>query len=236
VAQLRGQLGKEAGAGAVLAPHPVLIITADDWGYSPAYNSGILEAAEAAAIDAVSAMVRRPWCDPAPLRRTGVEVGLHLEVDALADPEVDRARAAVSAQVERFERLFGRPPAYVDGHHHCHAWPGFADVVAELAAVRAIPVRSVDDEHRDLLRARGIATQDRLIGRLGPDQPARPPELDRLPDGVTEWMVHPGSADPGAGSSYDGAREEDLMLVLALGQDVGLRALRLTHAEAFAAR
>jgi hypothetical protein len=214
----------------------VLIVTADDWGYSPAYNRGILEAAEAAAIDAVSAMVGRPWCDPAPLRRSGVEVGLHLEVDALADPEVERARAAVGAQVERFERLFGRPPAYVDGHHHCHAWPGFAETVAEMAAVRGLPVRSADVEHRDLLRARGIPTQDRLIGRLGPDQPARPFELEGLPEGVTEWMVHPGMPDPEAGSSYDGAREEDLRLVLALGQDVGLRSLRLTHAEAFAAR
>ena len=36
-----------------------LIISADDYGYSPAYDEGILEAAEAEAIDAVSVLVRR---------------------------------------------------------------------------------------------------------------------------------------------------------------------------------
>ena len=57
-----------------------LLITADDYGYSPRYNAGILRAAHRGAIDAASAMVTRPWCDPAPLLASGVEVGLHLEL------------------------------------------------------------------------------------------------------------------------------------------------------------
>jgi predicted glycoside hydrolase/deacetylase ChbG (UPF0249 family) len=57
-----------------------LIVTADDWGYSSRYNAGIAEALGAGAVDAVSAMVLRPACDPGPLLEYGVEVGLHLEI------------------------------------------------------------------------------------------------------------------------------------------------------------
>jgi hypothetical protein len=34
---------------------------------------------------------------------------------------------------------------------------------------------------------------------------------------VSEWIVHPGHPDPGAASSYDRGRGEDLELLLALG-------------------
>src|SRR4051794_88448 len=39
--------------------HRVLIITADDYGYSPRYDEGIVEAAGAGAVDSVSVMVTR---------------------------------------------------------------------------------------------------------------------------------------------------------------------------------
>ena len=63
-----------------------LIITADDYGYWPSYNEGILAAIEAGAIDSVSAMVDREYCDPAPLLESGVEVGLHLEFEGRWGP------------------------------------------------------------------------------------------------------------------------------------------------------
>jgi predicted glycoside hydrolase/deacetylase ChbG (UPF0249 family) len=203
----------------------VLIITADDYGYAPGYNRGILEAADARAVDAVSAMVARRWCDPAPLIATGVEVGLHLE---LPGPDLE-------AQLARFEELFGRPPDYLDGHHHCHARPEVTDDVARTAAERALPVRSVDSGHRQRLRVAGVITQDLLIGRLRPSSPALPTPLAPdgvLPSGVTEWMVHPGYSDPEAGSSYDAAREEDLDLVLGISAELRRRVRRETHRHA----
>ena len=44
-----------------------LVITADDYGYWPSYNEGILAAVEAGAVDAVSVMTEREHCDPRPL-------------------------------------------------------------------------------------------------------------------------------------------------------------------------
>ena len=201
---------------------PVLIITADDYGYAPGYNRGILEVANAGAVDAVSVMVGRRGCEPGPLLESGVEVGLHLELPG-ERPE---------AQLERFQRLFGHPPGFLDGHHHCHARGAAAAEIARMAAARRLPVRSVNPEHRDLLRSLGVATPDRLIGRLRASEPELPALLagrDPVPAGVTEWMVHPGYPDARSGSSYDVAREHDLNLLLRvrLGQ-----AERRTHAEA----
>lgn len=206
-------------------PEPLLIVAADDYGYARGYNRGILEAAQAGALDGVSAMVGRSRCEAAPLLETGVEIGLHLELPG----------APPAAQLERFEALFARPPAYIDGHKHCHARPAAVDEVVGIATKLEIPVRSVDETHRERLRRAGVATPDRLIGRLDPSEPALPAELAQgrqLPAGVTEWMVHPGHPDPDAGSSYDGARREDLDLVLRVGPLLARDGRRATHGTA----
>jgi predicted glycoside hydrolase/deacetylase ChbG (UPF0249 family) len=225
-----------------------LIITADDYGYSPRYDEGILEAAGAEAVDAVSVMVTREPIEADPLLRTGVETGLHLELpreltegERAGVREREAALSALGEQLEAFESLLGRPPAYLDGHRHCHAHTGLAAPLAREARHRGLPVRSADAGHRRILRHEGVATPDRLIGRYSeePDG-ALPVELRqvveegaKLPAGITEWMVHPGHADPGSGSGYDLAREEDLDLLLSLCLLPALRAARLTHAAAF---
>ena len=188
-----------------------LTITADDLGLHPSYDAGIVEAALAGAVDAVSVMALRLDELPPRLRETDVALGLHLDATGGA---LDRG--AVIAQLGRFEELAGRTADYVDGHHHCHATAELAPVVADLAAERDLAVRSVDDEHRSLLRSRGVRTPDLLIGRYEETEPVLPAQLASLPPGWTEWMVHPGRADPGAGSSYDAGREEDLNALLAL--------------------
>jgi predicted glycoside hydrolase/deacetylase ChbG (UPF0249 family) len=201
-----------------------LIITADDYGYAPAYDAGIAEAARAGAVDAVSAMVTRYAPDSGPLVESGVEVGLHLDL------ETD----SLEEQLRRFEEIFGAPPAYLDGHHHSHARGAPAVEVADVARARGLAVRSVDDRHRRLLRCKGIPTPDRLVGRVAESDPQTPDEVAALragsgPDGVTEWMVHPGHPEPAAGSAYDAGREEDLRLLLELADDPGLRRIRTTH-------
>jgi hypothetical protein len=87
-----------------------------------------------------------------------------------------------------------------------------------------IPVRSVSDSHRSLLRKCGALTPDLLIGRYEEDEPVIPAELAELPTGARtiEWMVHPGHPDPAAGSSYDRGREEDLRDLLSLALPPGI--------------
>jgi predicted glycoside hydrolase/deacetylase ChbG (UPF0249 family) len=213
-------------------PEPALIITADDFGYSPRYDEGILEAARAGAVDAVSVLVRGGT--PGSLAQTSVEIGLHLDISS---KRIEAMREA-EEQVRRFEELFGAPPAYLDGHHHSHAAPSVAAGVGQLGRELGVPVRSVDDRHRRLLRALGVGTQDHLIGRLDQSEPVMPREIQSvldggaLPAGVTEWIVHPGHMDPGAGSRYDTGRGEDLALVLDLASNQALREARTTHRAA----
>lgn len=224
-----------------------LIITADDYGYSPGYDEGIVDAATARAVDSVSVMVTRGRLNPEPILATGVELGLHLELpreleeaESAGPREREQALRELDRQLGAFETAVGRPPAYLDGHRHCHAHAGLAPALGREAAQRGLPVRSIDANHRRILRRAGAATPDRLIGRYSeePDG-ALPAELRRvvdegedLPRGVTEWMVHPGHPDPESGSGYDQAREEDLDLLLSLCLLPALRNARSTHAAA----
>jgi predicted glycoside hydrolase/deacetylase ChbG (UPF0249 family) len=140
-----------------------LIITADDYGYSPGYDRGIVEVAGAGAVDSVSVMVTRDGLAPEPLLETGVEVGLHLELprelsegDRAGAGQREAALAAIRGQIERFESELGRAPAYLDGHRHCHAHAGLASALAREAALRGLPMRSIDPAHRRILR-RGVS-------------------------------------------------------------------------------
>jgi len=218
-----------------------LVVVADDYGYWPSYNEGILEAIEIGSVDAVSAMVERDHCDPEPLLESGVEVGLHIEFEGRWGPRSGApARTALRVQLDRFVDLFRRWPAFLNGHHHCHARPELATPVLVMAQQIGAPVRSVGRDHRQWLRERGIPTPDRLIGRVRSSEPPEPPELRHLAAGVTEWAVHPGRPDAASGSSYDLARQEDLailrrcMLRARYDEPVWRGAVRATNAEAFA--
>jgi predicted glycoside hydrolase/deacetylase ChbG (UPF0249 family) len=214
-------------------PTSRLIVTADDWGYSARYNEGIEEAARARAVDAVSVLVLRPACDPAPLLEAGVEIGLHLELPEGAGH--DEALLAPRRQAEAFERLFGAPPAYIDGHHHCHAALPIATAAEDLALELRVPMRAVGEDHRFRLEERRIPSADRLIGRMHEGEPALPQllveaiEEEAMPWGTTEWAVHPGHSDPDGDSSYDNGREVDLALLLRLNDDQTLAGARATH-------
>ena len=230
-----------------MAARHALIITADDYGYSPRYDEGIVEAAGAGAVDSVSVMVARERLNPEPLLGTGVETGLHLDLppeltegERAGPRERDAALRVLEEQLEGFEAAIGRPPAYLDGHHNCHAHTGLAAPIGREARRRGLPVRSIDAAHRRILRRKGVATPDRLIGRYSEEaEAALPPELqpvvdgdEELPPGITEWMVHPGHPDPDSRSGYDQAREEDLDLLLSLCLLPALRRVRLSHVAA----
>jgi len=219
-----------------------LVITADDYGYATAYDEGILEAAGAGAVDSVSAFADRSAAGAERLLGTGVEIGLHLdlgwthEAPRATGEERSEAERLIGEQIARFTERFARPPAYLDGHHHCHARDGLGVVVADLAGRRGLPVRSISSRHRRLLRCRGVLTPDLLVGRLEQTEAPVPAELTGegvagMPaDIIVEWMVHPGHPDPRSGSAYDRGRAEDLELLLSWEPPRGIE--RSDHAGA----
>lgn len=163
-----------------------LVLCADDFGRSPAINEAILRLASSGVLTAVTAMVGEPHvreAAPALLNVEGCEIGLHLTLtDALAPdadaalapggilPHCDRLAAmtlagnaplaAIGREIDRqfaaFADIFGRPPAFVDGHQHVHVLPGIRQLVLE-ATKRHSPgawVRSCEDRVTNML-ARG---------------------------------------------------------------------------------
>jgi predicted glycoside hydrolase/deacetylase ChbG (UPF0249 family) len=110
------------------------------------------------------------------------------------DPEMIRAELA--AQIATFTTLFGRPPAYVDGHQHVQVFPQVRD--AFLAAAKAgAPGAWVRQSGR----------VHKLSQRL--DQP-KALLLDTLSAGFRKRATRAGvSFNPGFAGAYDFAKASD---------------------------
>ncbi|HSB70287.1 MAG TPA: ChbG/HpnK family deacetylase [Candidatus Methylomirabilis sp.] len=124
-------------------------------------------------------------------------------------------REELAAQVERFQAVFERPPSHLDSHHHIHRHSRIFEAVLDLAAGLCVPVRAFTPEVAARIRARGLPAADGAEGGVGPEPYWTTGRLlaflDRLPEGVTELMCHPGHADAGLStSSYSTQREGEL--------------------------
>ncbi len=132
----------------------------------------------------------------------------------------------IAAQADLFRKLVGRPPAYVDGHHHSHQLPVIQEALIEVIKAGLLPnvsrvtieppgfirrVPSVRSRRRaaHLLGKRAgtrfvkaeIRVNDSCFGMLSAadlrhDFPWAA-YLQHLPaSGIVEWVVHPGLPDP----------------------------------------
>src|SRR5581483_10850546 len=128
---------------------------------------------------------------------------------AVYETEASDVRGDVARQLERFERLVGRPPTHLDSHQHVHREEPALAVFREVAARLRVPLRQFTPE---------IAFNG---GFYGQDDEGRPyPEhvspralialLRSLPPGVTELCCHPGRGQI-PGSSYGSERELELV-------------------------
>jgi chitin disaccharide deacetylase len=192
---------------------PLLIVNADDLGYDPEIDRGILEAHARGVVGSATAMVETPF-SAAALAAAPDSLGLGLHV--VLTPRLSRAAAAASVrqQISRFEELRGAPPTHLDSHKHAHAAPAVLAAFAEVALERRLPVRSVDAAMRALLRARGVATPDAFLGdaalRPGWTEASLLRALERLPEGSVEIMVHPGYRPSNVRTSFGAEREIEL--------------------------
>lgn len=136
-------------------------ITADDWGLTPAVNRGILELARRGIVHRTSVLVDGPFVKEglAELMRVpGFQFGLHFNLTyrtrfsspgrlllALLNPiQSANTRRWIDSEFDRQLEVFktlGLAPAYFDGHHHVHVFPGVPEqigVKARLAGFRNV--------------------------------------------------------------------------------------------------
>jgi hypothetical protein len=204
-----------------------LIVNADDLGYDPAIDQGILEAHAKGIVTAASAMVDTPFAARALAEApASLDLGLHVVVP------VNCGEAQLPAEIARQLALFrayrGAAPSHLDSHRHAHAAPVALPAFAEAARREGLPLRALDAAMRTALRSTGVATADAFLG----DAALRPcwtlerllatlgalPEV--LPEGLVELMCHPGRAPTHVRTSFAAEREVELAALC----DPGVRA------------
>jgi predicted glycoside hydrolase/deacetylase ChbG (UPF0249 family) len=207
-----------------------LIVNADDLGYDPEIDRGILEAHAGGIVTSATAMVETPFAAEAlRVAPATLAIGLHAVLDPGAGP--DPAERALRRQLDRFVALRGAPPSHLDSHRHAHAAPGPFAAVVRVALAHRLPVRAIDPAMRSALRAEGLRTADAFLG----DAALRPAwteaalllALGRVGEGTTELMAHPGHAPRLVRTSFGVEREVELAAltsprVRALARSAGL--------------
>ncbi len=156
------------------------------------------------------------------------------QVAAAAKPE--EAALELRAQVAMFVRLMERTPTHLDSHHHVARQAPILECLLDLAEELGIPVRSQDGEVRRAARARALKTPDHFFGESGPESYWSSERVlahvEALPDGVSEFMTHPGYFDDDLAYSRYGKQREGELLGLtdpAVKEAVATRGIKLCH-------
>ncbi|MGO9829839.1 MAG: carbohydrate deacetylase [Myxococcaceae bacterium] len=213
-----------------------LIINADDLGYDPAVDAGLLRAMRRGVVSSATLLVNTPFSRAAAEAAHGLAVGLHLnlargrpvspnfpgellEAGAFAET---RAEALTSravedearAQLRRAEQLLGRRPTHLDVHKHLHRHAAVLAGAAAAAAAWGLPVRALDSGMRAALRAHGVASPEHFVGEAGGEAfwtlPRFLAALEALSVGTTEFMCHPGEPPTHVQSGYAAQRQVEL--------------------------
>lgn len=214
-----------------------LIINADDLGYDPAVTRGILRALREGVVSSATFMVNTPFSEAAAHDTQGLALGLHfnlargtpvwtgfppelldsgefVEARAASLP-VDTVEAEALAQLDRFQKLLGRPATHVDVHKHLHQHPNVLSGLIRAARATGLPVRSIDAAMRQELLAHGVPTNTHFLGDAGAEAywtlERFEATMATLPaSGVIELMCHPGYRPEAVRSGYSAQREVEL--------------------------
>jgi len=193
----------------VPAPH-ILIVNADDFGFTRGVNDGIVEAHTRGILTATTLMAEGGAFQHAvELARAypTLDVGVHLVLWPDGDlPQrlpsfLRRAMSLSSAEVEalfarQVEKVIaaGISPSHLDTHKHTHILPHVWKAmvkVAERFNIRWIRRRLVPGSSSTRCTDHFVGV--RLTGKMTPASLAT--ALRRLRPGITELMCHPGRCD-----------------------------------------
>ncbi|MGF7228613.1 MAG: carbohydrate deacetylase [Candidatus Saccharibacteria bacterium] len=191
--------------GATLSPRGYLIVNADDFGYSPSVNKGIVEAHTNGIVTSTSVMVDAIAADEARglSRYPDLSVGLHFEVK-----NFDNVQVELDRQVAKFVDLVGTQPNHIDTHKFYVSNEGFRDVLRVYAKKHHIPLREFS----------GAKFIDSFFGmHSGGDVSVNrlKKAIDQATDKFSEIMCHVGYSDAylREHSSYNDMRQEELRTI-----------------------
>jgi predicted glycoside hydrolase/deacetylase ChbG (UPF0249 family) len=201
-----------------------LIVNADDFGFTPDVNLGILEAHRTGILTATTLMANGDAFDDAvriAQANATLDVGCHLVLiggrsvlpphAALPVSVLELLRALAARRLRVYDELaaqvrkilaVGLHPTHLDTHKHTHLAPPVLDAMARVAEEfeirwvrRPFDLPALGWLFQRVLARHGCRTTDyftgfRLTGRFGAAELVR--LIRELPDGLTEFMCHPG--------------------------------------------
>lgn len=177
----------------------LLIVNADDFGYSYSINRGIIEAHTKGIVTSTSVMVDAFAAEEAKdlVQYPDLNVGLHLQLDDLDNVEVELHR-----QLDKFVSILGREPDHIDTHKRHTTDKGIKEVLEEYAKSSKIPVRNFGVKH---IGSFGINSSDASVSQLKKS-------IDEATEQFNELMTHCGYSDDylREHSSYSDPREQEL--------------------------
>lgn len=185
----------------------LLIVNADDFGYTHGVNKGIIKAHKEGIVTSTSLMVDGQVAEEARKLKNypNLSVGLHFDISGedikadiingilvpLSSPE--KLKREFDRQVRKFKKIMDRLPDHLDSHKHSHLHEKVKPIFKEFSKKHHIPVRAYNRVNfidsffgwNKLLQVnfKRIST-DSLLKILG-----------SLKNGVNEIMCHPGVVD-----------------------------------------
>jgi len=201
-----------------------LIVNADDFGFTPDVNRGIVDAHRGGILTATTLMANgAAFDDGVRLARDtpSLDVGCHLVLISgrsllppyaplpASVPELLRALAVRRIRVydelaEQVRKILaaGIEPTHLDTHKHTHLAPPVLDAVARIAAEfgirwvrRPFEIPMLRGRFRRVLARHGCRTTDHFAGFQMTGKfcaPELAQLIRELPEGLTEFMCHPG--------------------------------------------
>ncbi len=187
-----------------------LITNADDFGFTRDVNEGIVHAHRQGILTATTLMATGSAFDHAVAmarENPELDVGVHLVLVGGDGYPTTVARLVASlGQIRIYDELArqiskvmdaGIRPTHLDTHKHTHLLPPVLEAVGSLSEKFKIPWvrRPLTSLLQGVLARHGCRTTDHfagfaITGRY--DAPRLAKLIHRLPDGLTEFMCHPG--------------------------------------------
>ncbi|HLA79139.1 MAG TPA: ChbG/HpnK family deacetylase [Vicinamibacteria bacterium] len=195
----------------------VLIVNADDFGYSRGINRGIAEAHDRGIVTSASLMINAPYAREAielAGNRPDLSLGIHVNFTNEGERLVEfidpgECRAGLVRQLDLFCNLVGQPPTHLDSHQHVHRGRTPRPIFQELAREYGIPLR---DEPPVIFKGGfygqwefGVSNPDKVsvafLSRM---------LREEFTGGIYELCCHPGYFDAEASFVYHQDRELEL--------------------------
>jgi hypothetical protein len=235
-----------------------VIINADDFGFSESVNLGIIEGHKNGIVTSTTIMVNMPAVEHALnllKQNSSLGLGIHISL-TVGKPISSNVNTLIKetgefygiAEIQNFanledvykeakaqiEKLIfnGIYPTHLDSHHHVHTLKNFRYTFFELAKEYNLPIRIINEEHKEEARRFGIRTVDRFSDNFydSAEGEILIQKLRELPaDSVIEIMTHPGFMDEDTikRTSYNYKRELELKELIRLKSSKTLKNMKL---------